>query len=146
MQARKIIDKFQTKDSGAIREATWEILRSNNREVFAELKDYLPKFREILASVDMGGMLHRNAKDTELAFGYIEDTCNGVCRCRLYIGQNFFDPEKEAVCGFLDIVKSEVKVSLYERHFTARCQGCSKLLQVREVHGWHVPWAEWGDA
>ncbi len=146
MRVRDIIAKFESRDPHAIRKATWVILRSNDRDAFEELREHVPRLRAILASVDMGGMVRKNADDTELAFRYVEDTCRGVCRCRLYEGQNFFNPETEAGYGFVHVLKSEVMRDLHEQHFLVQCDGCSRMLKVREVHGWHVPWYEWMDA
>ena len=146
METSCIVEKFESRDPHKIWEATWEILRCNDLDKLSELKAYIPVFSEILAKVEMGGAIRSNAEDTKLSLKYIEQRCQGSCRCYLYSGQNMFNPEKEAELSFVEIVTSQVMKELYEHHFVVTCCECSKKFKVREVHGWHVPWYEWSNA
>ena len=146
METATIIEKFESRNPHKIWQATWEILRCNDLDILSELAVYIPAFTEILAKVDLGGAVRRNAQDAQLALKYIEQRCKGLCRCYLYSGQNMFSPEQESALDFIEIVTSQTMEDLYEAHFLVICSGCAKKFNVREVHGWHVPWYEWSNA
>lgn len=143
MGISEIIKKFESKDSHLIWEATWQILRCNDVEQLGQLKNHINGFKKILSQVDMGGGLRRNADDTMLAFSYIEQVCQGVCRCYLYSKHVYLDPRMDAKLELVTINSSQVMRELCEQHFDVSCNFCHQAFKVREIIGGHVPWYEW---
>lgn len=146
MDVARVVEQFESEDPHQIWQATWEILRCNDLQALSLLEPMIPHFQSLLAQVELGGMVRNNAKDSQLALRYIQDRGNGLCRCTLYSGQNFFNPVKEAELGIIHIDDSQLMKQLHEQHFRVRCAGCDKAFNVREVGGWHVPWYEWSEA
>lgn len=54
MDVSEIVNKFRSRDSHKIWEATWEILRCNDRDQLLELKNHIPFLSEMLSEVKMG--------------------------------------------------------------------------------------------
>ena len=145
MNIDKIIHKFESKDSHQLWEATWDILYCNHIDKLSQLKLHIPRFRKILDSVKMGGVLHKNKDHALRALQYIEDRCSGLCRCSLYQENCIFNPVKEEERGFITIQSARIIKEKYEQHFDITCHTCTKKYKVIEVHGWHVPWYKWSD-
>lgn len=144
MEPDDVLAHFGSREPRQIYEATWQILRCGDAAALEALHPHLPRLRAIVAQVDLGGMVRRNADDTELAFRYVENSVQGLCRCQtLYVGDTLLDPAKEADLGFVTILSSQDHLDLHEQHFQVQCTGCSRHLTVREVNGWHVPWYAW---
>lgn len=143
MQLNKILQNLKSKDPSKILDAVWWILGSADREVLSELMPYLPELRKEIQKINLGGMIYSNNKNFELAVSYIQDFCSGKCRCSLYARTQQFSPQMEANKNHIVILSSTLKKELYEEHFNVECSLCKKHFNVREVHGWHVPWYEW---
>ncbi len=138
-----IVAKFESKDSHQIWEATWDIIRCNDIKVLRKLQLHLASFRHILTQIEMGGALTSNKINARLALSYIEDFCDGICRCNIYSKYILFNPKREAEFGLIKVLSSEINKELYEHHILVSCVNCSKKFQVKEIDGWHVPTYEW---
>jgi hypothetical protein len=143
LKTDEIVKKFESEDSHQIWQATWDIISCNNLDELKSLEPHLPNFRKILSRVEMGGAFRSNAHSAEVAFRYIENTCNEICRCKLYTEEEFLNPRNEERDTFILIENSEVFPNLYEEHFEVVCNGCGKKFKVREIIGGHVPWWNW---
>ncbi|WP_078082664.1 hypothetical protein, partial [Microbulbifer mangrovi] len=143
MNSSEIIEKFESRDSHSIWEATWEILRCADKTELKKLMPYLKKFKEIINGLDLGGAIYSNKNSANLALSHIEQSVTNICHCSLFTQSPKFSPSKEAEWGHVSLKGSEIKKELYEEHYDVVCNYCGNQYFVREVHGWHVPWYEW---
>ena len=143
MKIESVIAGFESENAKAITEATWQILRCNDKDAVSRLVKYLPQFKQILSQVELSGLFIKHETYTKLAFLYIENCADGICRCRLYQNAFFLSPRYEERYGFVDVIQAKVHKGLYETHFDVICLWCEKAFLVREIQGWHLPVYEW---
>lgn len=146
MNSSEIIKKFESRDSHAIWQATWEILRCSDKNELSKLIPYLENFKRIINSIDSGGAIYSNKESAIMAFSHIEHSITNICYCSLFMRSSKFCPRNEAELSHISIKSSEIRKDLYEEHFKVLCNYCGNKYFVREVHGWHVPWYEWKNA
>lgn len=143
MNPPEIIEKFESRDSHSIWEATWDILRCADKTELKKLIPHLEKLKEIINDIDLGGAIYSNKESADLALSHIEQSGANICRCLLFTQTSKFSPHKEVEWGHVSLQCSEIKKDLYEEHFYVVCNYCGNQYFAREVYGWHVPWYEW---
>lgn len=143
MDPDRILQAYETRDTHAMWSATWAILRCRDRDRLHQLLPHVPRMREILERVDLGGAFLSNNDSARRALNWIEQAETGACHCTLYSHTSQWMPESEAEHGNVEIESTEVDRKAYETRYRVRCLECGTHYRVREIIGWHLPQYEW---
>lgn len=143
INAHSIVEKFESQDPHQVWSATWEILSAPASDELLKLLPHLKRFRTIIATIDLKGMIYSNEQNAYHACDYIEGIAAGQCRCHIYLKLLQFRPKPEATAGHITIDQHTILYQAWEKHYEVRCNSCGAPYLVREVHGGHVPWYEW---
>ena len=143
MNTELVLEKLRSKKSDLMWEGSSEILRCHDIQYLLPLQPYCSQIRASLDKIKMGGIVISHRAIILLALDYIENRCQGLCRCSLYLEESYISPSSEKEKGFLRIKESEVLQYEHEEHFWIMCNSCGNEFKVIEVIGGHVPLYRW---
>ncbi|MAS92208.1 MAG: hypothetical protein CMO55_03335 [Verrucomicrobiales bacterium] len=143
MNPESILQAFESKDPQAIHQATGAILRSRDRDWLHQLLPHVPRMREIVDKVDLGGAFLSNNASAKHALNWIENAEAGACQCTLYGTTSQWMPENEARNGNVEIESTEIDRKACETRYRVRCLECGTHYRVLEIMGWHLPQYQW---
>ena len=143
MNTELVLEKLRSKKSALMWEGSSEILRCHDIQYLLPLQPYCSEIRASLDKIKMGGIVISHRKTIQLALDYIENRCQGRCRCSLYLEESYISPISEKKRGFLRIKESKVLQHEHEEHFWIVCHSCGNEFKVIEIIGGHVPFYHW---
>jgi hypothetical protein len=139
----QILDDLLSKDPTRIWTGAGAIRRLRDLETLAALATYIDEIKRCTSGVDLGGALRPNASHLHFALRKLEFVRAGRgCLCQLYPEDDFYDPQREAADGHVEIVESIVNADACSHIVVCRCTQCDRRYTADERQ-YHYTWWAW---
>lgn len=131
--------ELTSRDPHRVWAAVHAVIRAPRAELLL-LVPALPEIRQATQGLDLGGALFPNTQHLEHALRVLEAARDGLCPCQVYPAWLFYNPEKEAARGAVEILSSSEPD--WHMTYTCRCLSCGRTYEVEQGE-YHYTWWQW---
>jgi hypothetical protein len=132
-----------SKDRHRIWSASWGVVRLWDRQALCWLGGHSVQIKAATEGVQLGGGLRPNEEALSLALQRIDMAKGRTCFCSFYAKDMFFDPQREADEGFVEVLSKQDNAETWETDWRVACKSCGQMHGVTQNDGWHVPTYRW---
>ena len=133
-----LLEDFFSGDRNRILHATWVVIRSRDADELDPLLPFLPRIRQAVWKVDLGGALKSNWENFEGALEKLDGYRQGACWCESYKANDQFEPSKEQNADHVRIVSTGDPG--WSMTYEVECTVCGRLFTVDQRDGHVMTW------
>jgi hypothetical protein len=138
-----LLNALLSKDPTRIWSAACAIRTLRDPDALAALATHIVAIKTATKGIDLGGAVRPNASHLDFALRKLEFVRAGRgCLCQLYPEDDFYDPQREADAGHVEILDTIVNVEEWKHAMICRCLQCGQRYTADERH-YHYIWWEW---
>ncbi|MGY2897190.1 hypothetical protein [Deinococcus sp. UYEF24] len=129
-----------SRDTQRVWASACAVIRLDDDAALDELTRHLPDIKRRTEHLELGGALFPNAEHLKQALRVLRAHRDGLCRCQPYSGYLFYNPEKEAEAGRVNILSHTPPD--WHMTYSCQCTVCGTNYTVEQGE-YHYTWWQW---